>query len=301
MQILTYPFFWEIQSKQMQGPSMGWLPVYRHYISVIICQGIPNPVSLALAGDSSPLWGTWEACISVYIISNHKLFLLCRGWTLYRGTNEKTWSLNRAGPEPLLAKPLASIPSSLLLINLLIHRGKKTIKWQAPSFAHGAFFSRILCCCSIAQSDSVSPRSAAHQASLSFTNPQSFLKLTSIESVMPSNYLIPFPPAFNLFQHQGLFQWVGSSHQVVEVLELQLQHNMDTEIVGLILNCKMQHWSFLKKPFSLEQSLYTAMLVLLYCKGNQLYNPLCFGFSFPYRSPPSTEWKNWSLRDEQVP
>ena len=31
----------------------------------------------------------------------------------------------------------------------------------------------------------------------------------------------PFP-AFNLSQHQGLFQWVGSSHQVAKVLELQL-------------------------------------------------------------------------------
>ena len=33
----------------------------------------------------------------------------------------------------------------------------------------------------------------------------------------------PFPPDFNLSQHQGLFQWVGSSHQVAKVLELQLQ------------------------------------------------------------------------------
>ena len=32
------------------------------------------------------------------------------------------------------------------------------------------------------------------------------------------------PPALNLSQHQGLFQWVGSSHQVAKVLELQLQH-----------------------------------------------------------------------------
>ena len=31
------------------------------------------------------------------------------------------------------------------------------------------------------------------------------------------------PPAFNLSQHQGLFQWVGSSHQVAKVLEFQLQ------------------------------------------------------------------------------
>ena len=34
----------------------------------------------------------------------------------------------------------------------------------------------------------------------------------------------PSPPGFNLSQHQGLFQWVGSSYQVAEVLEFQLQH-----------------------------------------------------------------------------
>ena len=34
----------------------------------------------------------------------------------------------------------------------------------------------------------------------------------------------PSPPALNLSQHQGLFQRVGSSHQVAKVLEFQLQH-----------------------------------------------------------------------------
>ena len=34
----------------------------------------------------------------------------------------------------------------------------------------------------------------------------------------------PSPPAFNLSQHQNLFQWVSSSHQVAEILEFQLQH-----------------------------------------------------------------------------
>ena len=33
------------------------------------------------------------------------------------------------------------------------------------------------------------------------------------------------PPALNLFQCQGLFQWVGSSHQVAKLLELQLKHS----------------------------------------------------------------------------
>ena len=39
-----------------------------------------------------------------------------------------------------------------------------------------------------------------------------------------SSSVIASPPAFNLSQHQGLFQWVSSSHQVAKVLELQFQH-----------------------------------------------------------------------------
>ena len=34
----------------------------------------------------------------------------------------------------------------------------------------------------------------------------------------------PSPPAFSLSQHQGLFKWVSSSHQVAKVLEFQLWH-----------------------------------------------------------------------------
>ena len=51
---------------------------------------------------------------------------------------------------------------------------------------------------------------AARQASLSITNAQSLRKLMSIKSVMviqPSHPLSsPSPPAFNVSQHQGLFQ-----------------------------------------------------------------------------------------------
>ena len=34
----------------------------------------------------------------------------------------------------------------------------------------------------------------------------------------------PSPPAFNLSEHQGLFQWVSSLHEVAKVLEFQLQY-----------------------------------------------------------------------------
>ena len=45
------------------------------------------------------------------------------------------------------------------------------------------------------------------------------------DAIQPSHLLSPpSPPALNLSHNQGLFQWVGSSHQVTEVLEFQLQH-----------------------------------------------------------------------------
>ena len=34
----------------------------------------------------------------------------------------------------------------------------------------------------------------------------------------------PSPPALSLSQHQGLLQWLSSSHQVAKVLETQFQH-----------------------------------------------------------------------------
>ena len=39
-----------------------------------------------------------------------------------------------------------------------------------------------------------------------------------------SSSVIPFSLHLQSFQHQGLFQWISSSHQVAEVLEFQLQH-----------------------------------------------------------------------------
>ena len=70
------------------------------------------------------------------------------------------------------------------------------------------------------------PRTAACQASLFITNSGSLLKLHPVgDAIRPSHLLSsPSPPAFNLSQHQGLFQWVTSSHLVAKVLEFQLQH-----------------------------------------------------------------------------
>ena len=45
------------------------------------------------------------------------------------------------------------------------------------------------------------------------------------DAIQPSHpWSSPSPPALNLSQHQGLFKWVSSLHQVAKVLESQLQH-----------------------------------------------------------------------------
>ena len=72
------------------------------------------------------------------------------------------------------------------------------------------------------------PWTAACQASLSITDSWSSLRLTSVESVMlsiqPSHLLSsPSPHAPNPSQHQSLFQWVNSSHEVAKVLEILLE------------------------------------------------------------------------------
>ena len=56
------------------------------------------------------------------------------------------------------------------------------------------------------------------------------------DAIQPSHPLSsPSPPSLNLSQHQGLFQWVSSSHQVAKVLEFQLQHqSLPNEHPGLI-------------------------------------------------------------------
>ena len=55
------------------------------------------------------------------------------------------------------------------------------------------------------------------------------------DAIQPSHPLLsPSPPVLNLSQHQGLFQWVSSSHQVAKVLEFQLQHQSFNDHLGLI-------------------------------------------------------------------
>ena len=56
------------------------------------------------------------------------------------------------------------------------------------------------------------------------------------DAIQPSHLLSsPFPPALNISQHQGLFQWVSSLHQVAKLLELSASTS--------VLPMNTQYWS----------------------------------------------------------
>ena len=66
------------------------------------------------------------------------------------------------------------------------------------------------------------------------------------DAIQPSHPLSsPSPPALNLSQHQGLFQWVGSSRQVAKVLELQLQRVClwTPVLTRCMISCPCLHFS----------------------------------------------------------
>ena len=117
------------------------------------------------------------------------------------------------------------------------------------------------------------PLTAALQAPLSFTISLSLLRFMSIVLMVPSDHLTllsPSPLALNLSQHQGLFQWVGSSLQIAKLLELQHQHQSFNEYSGLI-SIRMDWFDHLavegtlkSSPASQFESIHSSVLSLRY-------------------------------------
>ena len=88
----------------------------------------------------------------------------------------------------------------------------------------------VLLVSSVAQScpTPCNPMNCSTPASLSITN--SLFTQTHVhqvgDAIQPSHPLLsPSLPALNPSQHQSLFQWVNSLHEVAKVLEFQLYHH----------------------------------------------------------------------------
>ena len=68
----------------------------------------------------------------------------------------------------------------------------------------------------------ITARQAALSITISQSSPQTHVHWVH-DAIQPSHPLSsPSPPAPNPSQHQGLFQWVNSSHEVAKVLEFPL-------------------------------------------------------------------------------
>ena len=142
--------------------------------------------------------GQASLCAAVHGVEKSQTW---RGnWTTTINSSSQSWNIER--------KCELSGPSKAKL-------GRADMKqWTRDSSVFWFFVIQLLSCVLLF----ATPRIAACLASLSFTISQSLLKLMSIESVMPSNHLILLSPAsplaHSLSQHQSLFQWVSSLHQV---------------------------------------------------------------------------------------
>ena len=83
------------------------------------------------------------------------------------------------------------------------------------------------------------------------------------DAIQPSHPLLsPSPLALNLSQHQDLFWWVSSLHQVAKVLELQLQHQSFQWIFRVDLNIGLNPF---KQVYFLQNFFETLIPHLVWC------------------------------------
>ena len=121
---------------------------------------------------------------------------------------------------------------------LIIFRNNRFEKWR------GASSSQMYCCFSCAPdylilcstvsqfscsvvSDCLQPQGLQHTGPpCPSPTPRIYSNSCPLSRwcIQPAHPLLSPSPAFNLSQHQGVFKWVSSSHQVARVLEFQLQH-----------------------------------------------------------------------------
>ena len=98
-------------------------------------------------------------------------------------------------------------------------------QWLAHYFLHHSvqFSSVAQSCPTLCDPMNLStPGLPVHHQLLEFTQTHVHQVSDAIQTSHPLSS--PSPPAPSPSQHQGLFQWVNSSHEVAKVLEFQLQH-----------------------------------------------------------------------------
>ena len=88
------------------------------------------------------------------------------------------------------------------------------------------------------------------------------------DAIQPSHPLSSPSPAFNLCQHQGLFKWYSSSHNVAKILEHQLEYKLSNEYLGLI-SFRMDWFDLLAVQGTLKSLLqhHSSKASILWCSA----------------------------------
>ena len=134
-------------------------------------------------------------------------------WTLPPTDSYLAWPLSS-----FMSLPRFHLPEKTLL---------NTVSWikpHHPLYPHTPQFASVQFSCSVV-SESLWPHGLQHASPpCPSSTPRACSNScpSSSDAIQPSYPRSPLPTAFNLSQHQGLFQGVSSSHLVAKVLELQL-------------------------------------------------------------------------------
>ena len=105
------------------------------------------------------------------------------------------------------------------------YSNKKSLQTLLTVLAGQLQFLLLLFSCSV-MSNCLRPHGLQHTGLLCALSPRVCSNSWSVNwwcHLTISSSVVPFS-CLNLSQHQGLFQWVSSSHQVAKALEFQLQH-----------------------------------------------------------------------------
>ena len=163
------------------------------------------------------------------------------GW--YRGLYRVVWLLSD-GSLNSLGHARQSFPKEVTLILACIGGGGELARFKNKKYIirrkDKSSNSVIpLCCCSIAKPHAKSIATLCHSIDCSipgFPVLHCLLEFAQIHVHWVSSTTEPqpppSPPALNLSQHHGLFQWLGSFHQVAKVLELYSVYMGAYSIIG---------------------------------------------------------------------
>ena len=122
--------------------------------------------------------------------------------------------MNPFSKHELIKQTLDTILNANNLI-LWVKKAYFDIKYISAQFSHSIM------------SDSLRPHESQHaRPSCPSPTPGVYSKVHQVGDAIQLSHPLssPSPPAPNPSQHQGLLQWVSSSHEVAKVLEFQLQH-----------------------------------------------------------------------------